>query len=167
MSTPKSTPALEAFRLQLINDVNTRFEQFVSALDPDFIASLAVAEKPVHADISRSSDDWLADLMLPATHAMMQEHYGHCEYLTRSLIQFFDTEKMTFWQHDKKMESHGKSSSGSRRMQPRWHRRLNVALCKGQKVPGFPLQKVKGTKDKFKLIMGPFHLINTITPNTP
>jgi hypothetical protein len=153
MSTPKSTPELEAFWLQFINDVNTRFEQFVSTLDPDFIASLAVAEKPIHADISRSSDDWLTELMLPATHAMMQEQYGHCEYLTRSLIQFFVIEKMTFWQDDKKMESHGKVSSGARRMEPRWHRRLNVALCKGQGVPGFPLQKVKGTKDKFKLII--------------
>ena len=154
MSLPESPGALEAFRLRLIRDVNIRFEEFVSSLDPDFIASLApapVAEKPV--DFSRSADDWLADLMLPETKAMLQEQYGHCGHVTRSLIQFFVTEKMTFWENDEDMESHGKASSGAQRMEPRWHRRLNVALCKGQSVPGFPLQKVKGTKDKFKLVV--------------
>ena len=45
MSTPESTPALEVFRLRLICDVNTRFEEFVSSLDPDFIASLGQAVK--------------------------------------------------------------------------------------------------------------------------
>ena len=75
------------------------------------------------------------------------------ESICRGLIQFFVAEDLTLWKHDKKMESHGKASSGSRRMEPRWHRRLNVALRKGQAVPGFPLQKVKGTKDEFELII--------------
>lgn len=154
MSFLESPGALEAFRLRLIRDVNIRFEEFVSLLDPDFIASLApapVAEKPV--DVSRSADDWLADLMLPETKAMLQKRYGHREFLCRGMIQFFVTEDLIFWPDDEVMESHGKASSGAQRMEPCWHRRLNVALCKGQSVPGFPLQKVKGTKDKFKLII--------------
>jgi hypothetical protein len=91
--------------------------------------------------------------MLPVTKAALQKRYGHRVFVCRGLIQFFVAEDLTFWEHDEKMESHGKASSGSRRMEPRWHRRLNVALCKGQAVPGFPLQKVKCTKDKFKLII--------------
>ena len=46
MSTPESTPAIEAFRLRLrqfVCDVNTCFDEFVSLLDPDFIASLGQA----------------------------------------------------------------------------------------------------------------------------
>jgi hypothetical protein len=46
MSIPESAPALEAFRLQLIKDLNVRFEQFVLALDPDFVASIGQAVKP-------------------------------------------------------------------------------------------------------------------------
>ena len=45
MPTPEITPALEAFRQQ-IKDLSVCFEQFVSALDPDFIASLESATCP-------------------------------------------------------------------------------------------------------------------------
>ena len=147
MSTPDLPPALEALRLRLIDDVIHAFDRHAESL------ALAPATEEPFPDVSRSSDDWLAELMLPVTKAALQKRYGHREFLCRGLIQFFVAEDLTFWEHDKKMESHGKVSSGSRRMEPRWHRRLNVALCKGQAVPGFPLQKVKGTKDKFKLII--------------
>jgi hypothetical protein len=153
-----STPAILALQVklqrlcvELISVVNF-FDELANSLEP-----ASSKQQPASIDVSRSSDDWVAELMAPSTQAMMQEQYGHCKFVTRSLIQFFVIEKMTFWQDDEKMESHGKASGGSRRMEPRWHRRLNVALCEGQKVPGFPLQKVRGTKDKFKLIMGPFH----------
>jgi len=56
MSTPESTSALEAFRLRLIGDLNEAFEEFVSALDPDFIASLGSAASLCEPALEASSD---------------------------------------------------------------------------------------------------------------
>ena len=114
-------------------------------------AASGIAKKPV--DISRSSDDWVSLLMLSETQLELQTFYGYCDVVSLSLIEFFFIEKNDFLPGDKHVESHGSHADGSQRMEPRWRRQLIKALRNGQAVPGFPLQKVKGTKDKFKLVV--------------
>lgn len=108
-------------------------------------------EKP-SAKLARSSDDWVSLLMLPETKLELLQKYGHCETVSRSLVEFFFIEKNDFLPGDKHSESHGKHADGSQRMEPRWRRRLIKALRNGQEIPGFPLQKIEGTKDEFRLI---------------
>lgn len=56
MPASENTPALETFRLQLINDLNVRFDQFVSALDPNFVALLELAASPCQPAIKDALD---------------------------------------------------------------------------------------------------------------
>ena len=112
----------------------------------------AAPKKERPAELARKSDDWVFLLMLPETQLELQQKYGHCETVSRSLVEFFFIEKDDFLPGDRRLESHGNNADGSRRMEPRWRRQLIKALRNGQEIPDFPLRKVAGTKDEFKLM---------------
>ena len=92
MPAPESTPALEAFRLRLISDLNEAFEEFVSALDPDFIASLGSAGAKLAAPVGASHTSAMAWRgHLQTLRAELKQHFGENEFRLKELCSFLDS----------------------------------------------------------------------------
>jgi len=131
----------------LITEIERIADELKRRLYPPDLAHQEPAKKQ-----ARTADDWIDYLMDGAIKSKLNEKYERLETVSRSMVEFFIIENDDFLPGDKIPESHGKRGDGSARMEPHWRRQLIVALRKGQDVPGFPLQRVKSTKNDFKLI---------------